>query len=97
MADRRENNELPLTVTIRSDPLADAGLLSQLEADVYVYRAIESMDGEEVARQMGLSPSEVDESLKRAREKIQQADETVELVKKYSDMFNHAETIYSDG
>ena len=93
--DRDHDREIPRTVTIRSDPLAKAGLLSQREADVFVYRAVEKLSRAEVARQMDISESTVAHELIEARRTIKQADETVELVRELTDRFD-AETIYSE-
>lgn len=60
--------------------LRDSGLLTEQQAMVYAYRELVQWDRRKTAEKLGTSPSNVDNLLARAREKVQQARETVDVL-----------------
>lgn len=60
--------------------LAEAGLLSDRQAEAFILRVIEGRSREDAADLMGIDQSTVDDHLGAARRKIDAAGETLELV-----------------
>lgn len=76
--DRPEWEPVPIEEAV--ERLADIGHLGDRQAAVYVRRNIEAEPRRSVAQALGISPSTVDSTLQRAREKVEQAERTVEAI-----------------
>ena len=63
------------------DRLATAGLLTERQAEAFVYRELEQVPRPETAEEMGISVNTLDTQLAEARDKVEAAEETVEQVK----------------
>lgn len=64
--------------------LVEAGLLKERQAEALVLRDVEGHDREEAAELMGVDPTTVDTHLHRARKRLDQARETLELLEEGS-------------
>jgi hypothetical protein len=73
---RPEWREVPPEVAI--DRLATAGLLTERQAEAYVWRRIEMQPGYAVADHMGINESTLSDYVAAAEEKVEAAEETVE-------------------
>lgn len=60
------------------ETLADAGLLTERQAQAWVYRDVEAVPREAAADHMGVSANVLDKHLRAARDKIEAAEATVE-------------------
>jgi len=60
--------------------LADAGLLTERQAEIYVLRGVEGVPRDVVADDLGISVNTVDNHLARARELVEQAESTASTV-----------------
>lgn len=60
--------------------LSSAGLLSDRQAEAYILRELEEYSRREAADLMSIEPSTLDEHLHKARQKVQAARRTVELL-----------------
>jgi len=76
---RPEWREVPPEVAI--DRLATAGLLTERQAEAYVWRRIESQPGYVVADLMDINESTLSDYVSDAEEKVEAAEETVEQLK----------------
>ncbi len=64
----------------RIEKLADAGLLTEKQAEVFIRREIELEPRGAVADVMGISENVHDKHLRAARDKVEAAEETVEEI-----------------
>lgn len=64
------------------DEIAGAGLLTSRQAEAFVHRDVEAVPREAAARAMGISPNVLDKHLRAARDKIEQAEATVDAVER---------------
>jgi DNA-directed RNA polymerase specialized sigma24 family protein len=62
--------------------LAGAELLTERQAEAYVYREIERLSRDEAAERMGISLSTLDDYRSDAAAKIEQAEGTLDVLKK---------------
>lgn len=60
--------------------LTAAGLLTERQAEAYVLRDIEQVARKPTAEHMGVSVNVLDKHLRAARDKVEQAEATVEAV-----------------
>jgi hypothetical protein len=68
----------------RVEQLTEVGLLTEREAQAYVLRDVYSMCREYTADRLGVSTSRVDNALRSARQRLQNARETVALTKDWA-------------
>lgn len=62
--------------------LAGAGLLTKRQAEAYVYREIEHLSRGAAAERMGISPSTLDDYRSDAGTKIEDAEETLDVLER---------------
>lgn len=62
------------------DALATPGLLTERQAQAFVYRRIEVVPRYAAAEEMGLAESTLDDYVRDAERKIQQAEETLDAL-----------------
>lgn len=62
--------------------LADAGILSDRQAEIWLLREIEGCSTEETADLIGIAPSTVSTQLSRARDRVESIQETAELIER---------------
>ena len=72
-----------------ANAVADAGLLTVRQAEVYILRHVEGVSRKEAARTMGLSPNTVDKHLSRARQRVETARDTLRAINRASDLLDH--------
>ncbi|MFD1527313.1 MULTISPECIES: sigma factor-like helix-turn-helix DNA-binding protein [Halobacteriales] len=60
--------------------LANAGLLTERQAEAFVLRDVEAVPREAAADSMGISKNTLDNTLSTAREKVEKAQQTAEAV-----------------
>lgn len=60
--------------------LYDAGLLTERQAEAFVLREIELTPRPEAAESMGVKPSTLDSTLQQAKQKVESAEETLEVI-----------------
>lgn len=70
------------TVEEEIDALATAGLLTERQAEAYVYREVELVPRPEAAEEMGIAESTLDDYVADAKKKVQQAEDTVNAIEK---------------
>lgn len=68
------------TMTERIEALADAGLLTERQAEVYIRREIELEPRWAVAEAMGVSENVHDKHLRAARDKVEAAEDTLDEI-----------------
>lgn len=78
MSERAEWEPVPVDEAI--DRLAEAGLLTRRQAEAYVLRDIEAVPRQGAAESMDVSINVVDKYLRAARDKVQEAEETIDVV-----------------
>lgn len=78
MSERRRWEPVPVEEAI--DRIASCGLLTERQAEAYVYRDIEQVPRPETAKHMGISVNTLDNRLAEARRKIEQAERTLDVV-----------------
>ena len=61
--------------------LADAGLLTERQAEAFVHRRIELTPGYAVAEEMGINESTLSDYVSDAEDKVQAARDTVDALK----------------
>jgi DNA-directed RNA polymerase specialized sigma24 family protein len=71
-----------LSVEEEIDALATAGLLTERQAQAFVYREVELVPRPEAAKAMDIKPSTLDNYVADAKEKVIAAQETAEAVEK---------------
>lgn len=67
----------PLTIDEEIDALATPGLLTERQAEAFVYREIEAVPRQAAADQMDISTSTLDDYVADAKRKLRAADETL--------------------
>lgn len=65
------------------EDLAEAGLLTDRQAEAYVAREIEAVPRPATADKMGISVNRVDNLLRAARDKVEAARETIDVIDSY--------------
>lgn len=60
--------------------IAKSGLLTERQAEAYVLRDVELLGREAAAQTMGISPNVLDKHLRAARDKVEQAEATVDAI-----------------
>lgn len=78
MSDRRPWEPLPVEEAV--ERVADAGVLTERQAEIYVRREIEGERRQSVAEALEISVKTVDNTLLRARELVEQAEDTVDAI-----------------
>jgi len=78
MTDRREWESVP--VEDATDRLIEAGLLAPRQAEVFVRREIKAEPRRSVADALGIAPSTVDSTLRRARDVVDEAEATLDVI-----------------
>jgi formylmethanofuran dehydrogenase subunit E len=63
-----------------AERLAEAGLLTERQAEAFVLRRVEAVPREGAAQAMEISPNTLDEYLRAAADKIEAAEETLETL-----------------
>jgi len=71
-----------MSVESDTEQLADAGLLTERQAEAFVLRDIEACPRQATADEMGISVNTLDNTLSTARKKVRQAEATVDAVEK---------------
>lgn len=66
--------------------LADAGLLTERQAEAYVYRHLEGLGRQETAEKMGLQPATLDDFVADAEKKLETAEQTIIMRSEIVDM-----------
>ena len=65
------------------EALADAGLLTERQAEAWVLRRVELVPREAAAESMGIAPSTLDKHLAVAKEQIEAAEETLAVLEDF--------------
>jgi transcriptional regulator len=65
------------------DILTDAGLLTERQAEIYVYRRIEAVPRPAVADELGIAEQTVSNTATRAQEIIDAAEATLDALDKF--------------
>lgn len=78
MSERREWEPVPIEEAI--DRIASAGLLTERQAEAYVFRDIELTPRQATADHMEISVNTLDKRLGEARRKVENAEETLETI-----------------
>ncbi|OYR56648.1 hypothetical protein DJ70_08000 [Halorubrum halodurans] len=82
----RDSKQTPGPVTMqysiadKIEMLAGADLLTERQAEAYVYREIEQLSRDDAAERMGISPSTLDDYRSDAAAKIQRAEGTLDVL-----------------
>jgi DNA-directed RNA polymerase specialized sigma24 family protein len=82
---RSDGGDLDGDVEDRATILAAAGLLTEQQARVYIFRYIDGRDRRETANYLDVTPSAVDQHATAAREKLQAAHTTVDVIDRLVD------------
>ncbi|WP_179234006.1 sigma-70 region 4 domain-containing protein [Halorubrum halodurans] len=68
------------SIADKIEMLAGADLLTERQAEAYVYREIEQLSRDDAAERMGISPSTLDDYRSDAAAKIQRAEGTLDVL-----------------
>ena len=82
MSAKLSDEEFDIERMPSAQELADAGILSDQQAEVWMLREIERCSTEETAQLMGIAPSTVATQLHRALERVESIQETAELIER---------------
>lgn len=78
MSERREWESVPIDDAVKR--LADAGLLTERQAEAWVYRELQAVPRQATADAMDISVNTLDKRLREARDKVEQAQATADVV-----------------
>lgn len=67
----------------RAQDIADAGLLTKRQAEAYLYREVDGASRKTTAERMRISPNVVDKHLRKARDRVDAAAETIEGIRAF--------------
>ncbi len=65
------------------EEIADAGLLTEKQAVAYLGREIDHSSRRQIADYLDISPNTLDKHIRTAKDKVEAAEETLELIEEY--------------